>query len=46
MNAQNSIPMTITPEDIRNKIYTTRGVQVMSDSDLAVLYGVETKTLN
>ena len=27
-------------------IYTVRGEQVMLDSDLAKLYGVETRTLN
>lgn len=32
--------------DIRNLIYTVRGMQVMLDSDLASLYGVETKALN
>ncbi len=31
---------------IQNKIYTIRGLQVMLDVDLAVLYGVETKVLN
>ena len=31
---------------IQNKIYTVRSVQVMLDSDLAELYGVETKMLN
>ena len=31
---------------IQNKIYTIRGFQVMLDSDLAILYGVETKVLN
>ncbi|MDJ1650073.1 MULTISPECIES: ORF6N domain-containing protein [Gordonibacter] len=31
---------------IRNLIYTVRGTQVMLDSDLAMLYGVETKALN
>lgn len=31
---------------IRNMIYTVRGQQVMLDSDLAELYGVETKRLN
>lgn len=46
MNAQNSIPMTITSEDIRNRIYTLRGVQVMLDSDLAAIYGYETKNFN
>lgn len=32
--------------NIKNKIYTIREKQVMIDSDLAVLYGVETKILN
>jgi len=32
--------------DIRELIFTIRGVQVMLDSDLAELYGVETKMLN
>jgi len=31
---------------IQKKIYTIRGMQVMLDSDLAELYGVETKMLN
>jgi len=31
---------------IQNKISTIRGLQVMLDVDLAVLYGVETKVLN
>ena len=33
-------------ETIKTKIYTIRGMQVMLDSDLAELYGVETKNLN
>lgn len=33
-------------DKIQNKIYTIRGVQVMTDSDLAELYGVEVKRLN
>ena len=33
-------------DDIQRRIYTIRGVQVMLDSDLAELYGVETKVLN
>jgi phage regulator Rha-like protein len=33
-------------ESIRDKIYSIRGFQVMLDSDLAELYGVETKRLN
>ncbi|MBR2282309.1 MAG: ORF6N domain-containing protein [Spirochaetales bacterium] len=32
--------------DIRNKIYTIRGVQVMLDFDLATLYGYEVRSLN
>jgi len=33
-------------EDIQNRIYTIRGVQVMLDMDLAELFGVETRVLN
>jgi phage regulator Rha-like protein len=33
-------------ESIRERIYSIRGYQVMLDSDLAELYGVETKVLN
>ncbi len=33
-------------ENIQNRIYTFRGVQVMIDSDLAEHYGVEVKRLN
>lgn len=33
-------------ENIQSRIYTIRGVQVMLDSDLAKLYGTETKQLN
>jgi len=36
----------IKQDDIQRKIYTIRGVQVMLDSDLALLYCVETKVLN
>ena len=32
--------------NIKNMIYTFRGMQVMLDSDLAMLYQVETKYLN
>ena len=31
--------------EIKERIYTIRGKQVMLDSDLAILYGVETKRL-
>jgi phage regulator Rha-like protein len=33
-------------EEIQNKIYTVRGMQVMLDEDLANLYGVETRIVN
>ena len=36
---------SILPE-IENRIFTIRGLSVMLDSDLAKLYGVETKYLN
>jgi phage regulator Rha-like protein len=32
-------------ESVKARIYTIRGIKVMLDSDLAVLYGVETKHL-
>lgn len=35
----------INNENISNKIYTIRGLAVMLDRDLAVLYGVETRAL-
>lgn len=38
--------MELILEDIHNKIYTIRGVQVMLDEDLAKLYKVETKVFN
>ena len=33
-------------DDLRSKIYTIRGVQVMLDFDLAEIYGYETKMFN
>ena len=36
----------IPDEIIMNKIYYIRGQKVMLDSDLAELYGVETRRLN
>ncbi len=36
----------LQPANIKNKIYSIRGLQVMIDTDLAFLYGVETKVLN
>ena len=38
--------ITINDQTIQDKIYTVRGVQVMLDEDLALLYGVESKRLN
>lgn len=46
MNAQNSVPMTISADNIRDRIYTIRDVQVMLDSNLAAIYGYETKNFN
>ena len=36
----------ISEEDIKNKIYVTRGKEVMLDSDLAKIYGYTTKDFN
>ena len=36
----------ISEVTIKNLIHVVRGQQVMLDSDLAMLYGVETKNLN
>jgi ORF6N domain-containing protein len=36
----------IISENLQDKIHTIRGLQVMLDRDLAVLYGVENKRLN
>ncbi|MGN8059618.1 ORF6N domain-containing protein [Pedobacter sp. 22163] len=45
MTAKKVLP--IIPDNIVvNKIYELRGLKVMLDSDLAALYGVETKRLN
>lgn len=39
--------ITVVKEnDIKDKIYSIRGLQVMLDRDLAELYGVETRVLN
>jgi hypothetical protein len=37
---------TLSPDKIQGLIYIIRGQRVMLDSDLAVLYGVETRRLN
>ena len=36
----------IKTEDIQNRIYTVRGIQVMLDNDIAEFYGVKTGRLN
>ena len=36
----------ISVDDIRSKIHTIRGVQVMLDSDLAAIYGYEVRSFN
>lgn len=36
----------INQQPIENKIFTVRNMQVMLDSDLAMLYGTETKFIN
>ena len=39
--------IALIPDDIiEDKIFFIRGKKVMLDRDLAVLYGVETRTLN
>ena len=40
------LELEITGEQIKSRIYTIRGVQVMLDSDLAAIYGYETKNFN
>ena len=40
------LPATIENKDIGSLVYVIRGKQVMIDSDLAMLYQVETKNLN
>lgn len=40
------IPVVAEAKDIKNLIYVVRGQQVMLDSDLAMLYQVETKVFN
>ena len=36
----------LSEDNIKNKIYTIRGIQVIADKDLAELYGVSVKALN
>lgn len=46
MEESNENSLIIDDMNIQNKIYNIRGFQVMLDSDLAQLYGVETKHIN
>ena len=46
-NTIGTIPEVSYPlADIRTRIYVIRGAQVMLDSDLAAMYGYETKNFN
>ena len=38
-------PIVLTPEKVQQMIHVIRGERVILDSDLAQLYGVETKAL-
>ncbi|MBQ9258113.1 MAG: ORF6N domain-containing protein, partial [Acidaminococcaceae bacterium] len=38
--------ISLDANEIKNRIFTIRGKQVMLDSDLAELYGYEVKKLN
>ena len=40
------IPVVAETKDIKSLIYVVRGQQVMLDSDLAMIYQVETKVFN
>lgn len=40
------VPITANTQEIKSLIYFVRGQQVMLDSDLAMLYQVETKVFN
>ena len=44
-NARSGKKLAISTEQIERCIYLIRGQKVMFDSDLAELYGVETKVL-
>lgn len=40
------VPVEVTEEFLREKLYEVRGVKVMLDADLAEIYGYGTKRLN
>lgn len=44
--AANNKLMVVDESTLKDKIYTIRGQQVMLDSDLAEIYGYETRYLN
>lgn len=44
--AKKGTGLKVPNETVMNKIYFIRGHKIMLDSDLAELYGVETKVLN
>lgn len=46
IDQQNIVPVMAETKDIGSLVYIVRGKQVMIDSDLAMLYQVETKNLN
>ena len=46
MNQVVKLGTSITPEMVRGRIFTVRGIQVLLDRDLAELYGVSTGALN
>ena len=46
MNQVVAVDVSISPEMVRRRILTIRGVQVLLDRDLAELYGVSTGALN
>ena len=46
MDKQKRLGIELYEEKLSGMIHTVRGVQVMLDSDLALLYGVETKIFN
>ncbi|MCK5452107.1 MAG: ORF6N domain-containing protein [Candidatus Aenigmarchaeota archaeon] len=46
MNMKSDKKIILYADEIKNRIYTIRNLQVMLDKDLAELYQVETKALN
>ena len=44
--SENVPDKSLSQKDIEDKIFIVRGLQVMLDSDLAMLYDTETKYIN